>query len=71
MVAIMLPILLAVCALDLRPLDLGALALDRAHILDGKPVTVSFIVAKPLHTLLGRTMEDATERDDCAELDVW
>jgi hypothetical protein len=32
----LLPIILAVCALDLRPLDLGAMTLDRARTLDGK-----------------------------------
>ncbi|MCE9566533.1 MAG: hypothetical protein K8U57_31300 [Planctomycetes bacterium] len=40
------PIILAVCALDLRPLDLGAMTLERARILDGKPVT-----AKPTTTV--------------------
>jgi len=42
-----LPILLAICALDLRPLDLGVMTLDRARTIDGKPVTVSFIGAIP------------------------
>ncbi|MCE9567331.1 MAG: hypothetical protein K8U57_35465 [Planctomycetes bacterium] len=62
-----LPILLAVCAADLRPLDLGGMTLDRARILDGKPVTVSFIVGRPTYTLLGRTRVGAADRNDDVE----
>jgi len=56
-----------VCALDYRPLDLGVMSLDRARTLDRKPVTVSLIVAKPVYTLLGRTMVGAADRDDDVE----
>ena len=54
-------IILAVYALDLRPLDLGAMTPERARILDGKPVTVSFVVAKAHYTLLGRTIAPRTD----------
>ncbi|MCE9564061.1 MAG: hypothetical protein K8U57_18615 [Planctomycetes bacterium] len=40
--------LLVIYALNLRPLNLDILSLDRARMLDGKPVTVSFVVAKLL-----------------------
>jgi len=62
-----LPILFAVLALDYRPLDLGMMSLDRARTLDGKPVTVSFLVATPPYTLLGRTVLGAADRDDDVE----
>lgn len=58
---------LAVAVADLRPIDLGALSRERARALDGKAVTVSFVVAKPPYTLLGRTMVGAADRDDGAE----
>ncbi|MBA4187775.1 MAG: hypothetical protein C0467_07125 [Planctomycetaceae bacterium] len=63
----LLAIVFVVCALDLRPLDLGSLTVERARGLDGKPVTVSLVVATPPYTLLGRTMVGAAERDDGAE----
>ncbi|MCE9564441.1 MAG: hypothetical protein K8U57_20580 [Planctomycetes bacterium] len=63
----LLPIILAVCALGLRPLDLGATTLDRASTLDTQPVTVSFIVGRPTYTLLGRTMAGTVDRDDDVE----
>lgn len=63
----LIPILFAVIALDLRPLDLGGMSIERARTLDGKPVTVSFIVGKPEYTLLGRTRVGAADRDDEVE----
>jgi len=63
----LLPIILTVCALDYHPLELGGISLDRARTLDGKAVTVSLIVAKPVYTLLGRTMVGAADRDDDVE----
>ena len=60
----MLAIIFAVLILDPRPLDLGAMSLDRARTRDGQMITVWFLVAKPLYTLLGRTMVGAAERDD-------
>src|SRR4051812_35885224 len=63
----LLPIVLVVCALELRPLDLGTMTIDRARTLDGKPVTVSFILAKPAITLLGRTMVGPADRGDDVE----
>ncbi|MCE9564426.1 MAG: hypothetical protein K8U57_20505 [Planctomycetes bacterium] len=63
----MLPIIIAICAFDLRPIDLGAMTLDRARTLDGKPATVSFVVAKPSYTFLGRTMVGPADRDDDVE----
>lgn len=58
--------LLALSA-DPRPIDLGALSLERARILDGRTVTASVLVQKPVYTLLGRTMVGAADRDDGAE----
>lgn len=66
----MLVILFAVLTLDLRPVDLGAMTLDRARTLDGQMITVSFLVAKPPYTLLGRTMVGAADRDDETERGV-
>jgi len=66
----MLVIIFAVLTLNARPLDLGALSLDRARTLDGQMITVWFLVAKPPYTLLGRTMVGAAERDDEAEREV-
>ncbi|MCE9560680.1 MAG: hypothetical protein K8U57_01370 [Planctomycetes bacterium] len=43
------------------------MSLERARTLNGKPVTVSFLVAKPAYTLLGRTMVGAADRDDDVE----
>ncbi len=43
------------------------MSLDRARILTAKTLTVSFIVAKPMYTFLGRTMVGAADRDDGAE----
>jgi len=63
----MIAVVLAVLALDLRPLDLGVMSLDRARFLDNKPITVSLIVEKPAYTLLGRTIVGAADRDDDAE----
>jgi hypothetical protein len=57
-----------VLSADPRPVDLGAISLERARVLDGKTVTVSLLVAKPPYTLLGRTMVGAADRDDGAEL---
>jgi hypothetical protein len=58
---------LLIVSADPRPIDLGALSLERARVLDGKPVTVSFLVAKPPYTLLGRTVVGAADRDDGLE----
>ncbi|MBA4192757.1 MAG: hypothetical protein C0467_32730 [Planctomycetaceae bacterium] len=63
----MFAIIRAVLALDFRPLDLGAMTLERARLLDGKPVTVSLIAAKSAYMLLGRTMVGAADRDDEVE----
>ena len=59
--------LFTLLAFDLRPIDLGGMSLDRARGLDGKPVTVSLIAAKPAYTLLGRTMLGCADRDDEVE----
>jgi len=64
---VLLPILFTICALNLHPLDLGVMSLDRACTLDNKPITVPPIVAKPAYTLLGRTMVGAADRDDDVE----
>jgi hypothetical protein len=48
-------------------LTFGAISLERARVLDGKAVMVSFVVAKPPYTLLGHTMAGAADRDDGAE----
>ncbi len=52
---------------DLRPIPLDGMTLDRARILNGQTLTVSFVVAKPVYTFLGRTMVGAADRDDGAE----
>ncbi len=56
-----------ILAPDLRPISLDGLSLDRARTLNGQMLTVSFVVAKPLYTFLGRTMVGAADRDDGAE----
>ncbi|VTT98984.1 unnamed protein product [Gemmataceae bacterium] len=58
---------LLVLSADPKPIDLGALSLERARVLDGKAVTVSLLVQKPPYTLLGRTMVGTADRDDGAE----
>ena len=61
----MLPLVLA--ALPPTPVNLDSLSLDRARLLSGRPVLVTFVVAKPTYTLLGRTVAAAADRDDGAE----
>ncbi|WP_439631441.1 hypothetical protein [Gemmata sp.] len=63
----MLAFVLLVAALDVRPLDLGSMSIDRARTLDGQRVAVTFIVAKPVYTLNGFTIVGAADRDDGAE----
>lgn len=65
-----LTLALAALSADSRPLNLDALTIDRVRSLDGQVVTVTFIVAKPAYTLLGRTVVGAAERDDGAERSV-
>lgn len=63
----MLVLVLLVAVLDVRPLDLEALSLERARSLDGQRVAVAFIVAKPVYTMNGYTVVGAADRDDGAE----
>lgn len=63
----MLAIVFVVAALDVRPLELGSMSIDRARVLDGQRVAVTFIVAKPVYTLNGFTVVGAADRDDGAE----
>ncbi len=54
----------SILAADVRPISLDGMTLDRARILTGKTLTVSFIVTKPTYPLLGRTMAGDAEGDD-------
>ncbi|VTU02460.1 unnamed protein product [Gemmataceae bacterium] len=63
----MLTVALLILSADLRPIDLGALSLERAHTLDGRTVTVTLLVQKPAYSLLGRTAIGAADRDDGSE----
>jgi hypothetical protein len=66
-VTVAVVLVLLVLSADPRPIDLGAISVERARVLDGKTVTVSLLEAKPPYTLLGRTMVGAADRDDGAE----